>query len=116
MESAYWTLISHTEAQKFFSVRDISLKCPRHKLSEDALLRSMEHARVVKSRIISIANIRNQQELEWYIRAVRQGLRDEKSNEGFSGKGHAIYICKACSRLSPAQQTEQRYPSANRLY
>lgn len=33
------------------------------------------------------------------------GMR--KSNESFSGKGHAVHICKACSRLSPAQQAEQ---------
>lgn len=30
-----------------------------------------------------------------------------KSNESFSGKGHAAHICKECSRLSPAQQAEQ---------
>ncbi len=33
------------------------------------------------------------------------GMR--KSNESFSGKGHPAHICKACSRLSPAQQAEQ---------
>ena len=33
------------------------------------------------------------------------GIR--KSNESFSGKGHAAHICKACSRLSPVQQAEQ---------
>ncbi len=33
------------------------------------------------------------------------GMR--KSNESFSGKGHAAHICKVCSRLSPAQQAEQ---------
>ena len=33
------------------------------------------------------------------------GLR--KSNESFSGRGHAAHICKACSRLSPAQQAEE---------
>lgn len=33
------------------------------------------------------------------------GMR--KSNESFSGKGHAAHICKACSHLSPAQQAEQ---------
>jgi len=33
------------------------------------------------------------------------GMR--KSNESFSGKGHATHICKACSRLSPAQQAEE---------
>ncbi len=33
------------------------------------------------------------------------GMR--KSNESFSGKGHAAHICKACSQLSPAQQAEQ---------
>lgn len=33
------------------------------------------------------------------------GMR--KSNESFSGKGHAAHICKACSRLSSAQQAEQ---------
>lgn len=30
-----------------------------------------------------------------------------KSNESFSGRGHAAHICKVCSRLSPAQQAEQ---------
>lgn len=29
-----------------------------------------------------------------------------KANEKFSGKGHAAHICKACSRLSAAEQTE----------
>lgn len=33
------------------------------------------------------------------------GMR--KSNESFSGKGHAVHICKACAQLSPAQQAEQ---------
>lgn len=33
------------------------------------------------------------------------GMR--KSNESFSGKGHAAHICKVCSRLSPEQQAEQ---------
>lgn len=33
------------------------------------------------------------------------GMR--KSNESFSGKGHAAHICKICSRLSPEQQAEQ---------
>ena len=33
------------------------------------------------------------------------GMR--KSNESFSGRGHAAHICKACSRLSPAQQAEE---------
>lgn len=33
------------------------------------------------------------------------GMR--KSNESFSGKGHATHICKACSSLSPEQQAEQ---------
>lgn len=33
------------------------------------------------------------------------GMR--KSNESFSGKGHAAHICKACSHLSPEQQAEQ---------
>lgn len=33
------------------------------------------------------------------------GMR--KSNESFSGKGHAAHICKACSHLSQAQQAEQ---------
>lgn len=32
---------------------------------------------------------------------------ERKSNESFSGKGHAARICKACSRLSPQQQAEQ---------
>lgn len=30
-----------------------------------------------------------------------------KSNESFSGRGHAAHICKACSRLSPARQAEE---------
>ena len=30
-----------------------------------------------------------------------------KSNESFSGKGHAAHICKACAQLSSAQQAEQ---------
>ena len=38
---------------------------------------------------------------------------ERKSNESFSGKGHAAHICKACSRLSPQQQTEQM--TLNRL-
>ena len=33
------------------------------------------------------------------------GMR--KSNESFSGRGHAAHICKACSRLSPARQAEE---------
>jgi len=33
------------------------------------------------------------------------GMR--KSNESFSGRGHATHICKACSRLSPARQAEE---------
>lgn len=33
------------------------------------------------------------------------GMR--RSNESFSGNGHAAHICKACSRLSPEQQAEQ---------
>ena len=28
-----------------------------------------------------------------------------KANEKFSGKGHAVHICKACSRLSAAEKT-----------
>lgn len=36
-----------------------------------------------------------------------------KSNESFSGKGHAAHICKACSRLSPQRQAEQM--TLNRL-
>ena len=36
-----------------------------------------------------------------------------KSNESFSGKGHAAHICKACSQLSPQQQAEQM--TLNRL-
>ncbi len=36
-----------------------------------------------------------------------------KSNESFTGKGHAAHICKACSRLSAAQQAEQM--TLNRL-
>ena len=31
----------------------------------------------------------------------------QKSNESFSGKGHAAHICEACSRLSLALQSEQ---------
>lgn len=31
---------------------------------------------------------------------------DYKSNEKFSGKGHAAHICKACSQLSAAEQAE----------
>lgn len=38
---------------------------------------------------------------------------ERKSNESFSGKGHAAHICKACSRLSPQQQAEQM--TLNRL-
>lgn len=30
-----------------------------------------------------------------------------KSNESFSGKGHAAHICRACAQLSPARQAEQ---------
>lgn len=30
-----------------------------------------------------------------------------KSNESFSGKGHATHICKTCAQLSPARQAEQ---------
>lgn len=33
------------------------------------------------------------------------GMR--KPNESFSGKGHAVHICKTCARLTPAQQAEQ---------
>lgn len=33
------------------------------------------------------------------------GMR--KSNESFSGRGHAAHICKACSHLPPAQQAEE---------
>lgn len=29
-----------------------------------------------------------------------------KANEKFSGKGHAAHICKKCSQLSPAEQSE----------
>ena len=38
---------------------------------------------------------------------------ERKSNESFSGKGHTVHICKACSRLSPQQQAEQM--TLNRL-
>ena len=38
---------------------------------------------------------------------------ERKSNESFSGKGHAVHICKACSRRSPQQQAEQM--TLNRL-
>ena len=30
-----------------------------------------------------------------------------KSNESFSGKGHATHICKVCSRKSPAEQSAE---------
>lgn len=36
-----------------------------------------------------------------------------KSNESFSGKGHAAHICKVCSRLTPAEQSEEM--TLNRL-
>lgn len=36
-----------------------------------------------------------------------------KSNESFSGKGHATHICKVCSRLTPAEQSEEM--TLNRL-
>lgn len=39
---------------------------------------------------------------------------ERKSNESFSGKGHAGHICKACSRLSPQEQAEQM--TLNRLF
>ena len=39
------------------------------------------------------------------------GMR--KSNESFSGKGHAAHICKACAKLKPEQQAEQM--TLNRL-
>lgn len=29
-----------------------------------------------------------------------------KANEKFSGKGHAVHICKACSSLSAAEKAE----------
>ncbi len=29
---------------------------------------------------------------------------EHKSNESFSGKGHANHICKSCSKKSPAEQ------------
>ena len=38
---------------------------------------------------------------------------ERKSNESFSGKGHAAHICKTCSRLSPQHQAEQM--TLNRL-
>ena len=38
---------------------------------------------------------------------------ERKSNESFSGKGHAAHICKTCSRLSPQRQAEQM--TLNRL-
>lgn len=37
-----------------------------------------------------------------------------KANEKFSGKGHAAHICKACSKLSPAERSEQM--TINRLF
>ena len=36
-----------------------------------------------------------------------------KANEKFSGKGHAVHICKACSRLSAAEKAETQ--TINRL-
>ena len=30
-----------------------------------------------------------------------------KANEKFSGKGHAVHICKSCASLSPEKQAEQ---------
>jgi hypothetical protein len=31
---------------------------------------------------------------------------EHKANEKFSGKGHAVHICKACAKLSVAQRNE----------
>ena len=33
--------------------------------------------------------------------------RMRKSNESFSGRGHAAHICKTCARLTPTRQAEQ---------
>ena len=30
-----------------------------------------------------------------------------KANEKFSGKGHAVHICKTCSKLSAAEKAER---------
>ena len=30
-----------------------------------------------------------------------------KSNESFSGKGHATHICKACAKLPPEEKSSQ---------
>ena len=38
---------------------------------------------------------------------------ERKSNESFSGKGHAALICKACAKLPPGQRTLQM--TLNRL-
>lgn len=38
---------------------------------------------------------------------------EHKANEKFSGKGHAAYICKACSRLSAEEKAERM--TLNRL-
>ena len=37
-----------------------------------------------------------------------------RANEKFTGKGHAAHICKACAKLSPADQAEQM--TIQRLY
>ncbi len=37
-----------------------------------------------------------------------------KSNEKFSGKGHATHICKSCSSLSPEKRSENM--TINRLF
>ena len=36
-----------------------------------------------------------------------------KANEKFSGKGHAVHICKTCSKLSAAEKAERM--TLNRL-
>jgi len=48
--------------------------------------------------------VRKKKKLPGYFCKVC-GMR--KSNESFSGKGHATHTCKACSRLSPVQQAEE---------
>ena len=37
-----------------------------------------------------------------------------KANEKFSGKGHAVHICKACSSLPPEKKSEMM--TMNRLF
>ena len=37
-----------------------------------------------------------------------------KANEKFSGRGHAVHICKVCAQLPPEEQAERM--TLNRLY